>query len=280
MNIATTYLFVPGNRHERFDKAVAAGADVTIFDLEDAVHPDGKDAARAAIASWLAARQLSGQAANVLVRINDAASPYFSADLEWLANLPAGTPLAGLMVPKAEQPVSLGGIAEALRRVNPNGALVALIESAIGVQQADAIATAPGVARLAFGSIDYAVDLGCEHTRDALAYARSRLVLASRVARLPPPVDGVTTVLKDESVLADDVAYARELGFAGKLCIHPSQVAGVQAGFRPSAQQADWARRVIEATSSGSHAVQVDGKMVDRPVIEQAKRILALSGNE
>uniref|UniRef100_UPI003F490DAB HpcH/HpaI aldolase/citrate lyase family protein n=1 Tax=Cupriavidus necator TaxID=106590 RepID=UPI003F490DAB len=279
MNIATTYLFVPGNRHERFDKAVAAGADVTIFDLEDAVHPDDKDAARVAIASWLAARQLSGQAANVLVRINDAASPYFNADLEWLANLPAGTPLAGLMVPKAEQPASLGGIAEALRRVNPNGALLAIIESAIGVQQADAIATAPGVARLAFGSIDYAVDLGCEHTRDGLAYARGRLVLASRVARLPPPVDGVTTALKDETVLADDVAYARALGFAGKLCIHPSQVAGVRAGFRPSAQQTDWARRVIEATSSGSHAVQVDGKMVDRPVIEQAKRILALSGN-
>ncbi|AOZ03732.1 CoA ester lyase [Cupriavidus sp. USMAHM13] len=279
MNIATTYLFVPGNRHERFDKAVAAGADVTVFDLEDAVHPNGKDAARVAIASWLAARQLSGQVANVLVRINDTASPYFNADLEWLATLPAGTPLAGLMVPKAEQPATLGGIAEALRRINPHGVLVAIIESAIGLHQADAIATAPGVARLAFGSIDYAVDLGCEHTRDALAYARSRLVLASRVARLPPPVDGVTTALTDETVLADDVAYARELGFAGKLCIHPSQVAGVQAGFRPSAQQADWARRVIEATSSGSHAVQVDGKMVDRPVIEQAKRILALSGN-
>ena len=112
------------------------------------------------------------------------------------------------MVPKAEQPATLGGIAEALRRINPHGVLVAIIESAIGLHQADAIATAPGVARLAFGSIDYAVDLGCEHTRDALAYARSRLVLASRVARLPPPVDGVTTALTDETVLADDVAYA------------------------------------------------------------------------
>lgn len=279
MTLATTYLFVPGDRPERFDKAVAAGADVTILDLEDAVHPDSKAAARDAITSWLAARQLSGQAANVLVRINDAASPHFPADLEWLADLPAGTPLAGLMVPKAEQPSALGRIAEALRRFNPDGELVAIIESAMGVHQADAVATAPGVARLAFGSIDYAVDLGCEHTRDALAYARARLVLASRVARLPPPVDGVTTALKDETVLAGDVAYAREIGFAGKLCIHPSQVAGVRAGFKPSAQQVDWARRVIEATSSGSHAVQVDGKMVDRPVIEQAKRILALAGN-
>jgi len=283
MTIALTYLFVPGDRPERFDKAIAAGADVTIFDLEDAVHPDAKAAARAAIGAWLAASgqpsgRVSGQAAHVLVRTNDAASPHFHADLEWLAALPAGTPLAGLMVPKAEQPSALGRIAEVLRRVNPDGQLVAIIESAAGIHHVDAVATAPGVARLAFGSLDFAVDLGCEHARDALAYARGRLVLASRVAGLPPPVDGVTTALKDEAVLASDVAYARELGFAGKLCIHPAQVGPVRAGFQPSAQQLDWARRVLEATAAGSHAVQVDGKMVDRPVIEQAKRLLALAG--
>ena len=278
MTIALTYLFVPGDRPERFDKAIAAGADVTIFDLEDAVHPDAKAAARAAIGAWLATGRVSGQAAHVLVRINDAASPHFNTDLEWLAALPTGTPLAGLMVPKAEQPSALGRIAEVLRRVNPDGQLVAIIESAAGIHQVDAVATAPGVARLAFGSLDYAVDLGCEHTRDALAYARARLVLASRVAGLPPPVDGVTTALKDEAVLAGDVAYAREIGFAGKLCIHPAQVAPVRAGFQPSAQQLDWARRVLEAAATGSHAVQVDGKMVDRPVIEQAKRLLALAG--
>ncbi|CAN7640395.1 Citrate lyase subunit beta-like protein [compost metagenome] len=271
MSTAVTYLFVPGDRPERFDKAAAAGPDVMILDLEDAVHPDAKPAAREAIAAWLAGQP----AANAFVRINDSASPSFAADLAWLRALPPGTALAGLLVPKAEDAAALATIAQALHAINPQGELVAIIETALGLHQIDAVAT--GVARLAFGSLDYAVDLGCSHTRDALAFARARIVLASRVAGLPPPVDGVTTALKDEAVLASDVAYARELGFAGKLCIHPAQLGAVRAGFLPSPEQLDWARRVLEATASGSHAVQVDGKMVDRPVIEQARRLLALA---
>ncbi|GLC96909.1 CoA ester lyase [Cupriavidus sp. TA19] len=273
MSTAVTYLFVPGDRPERFDKAAAAGPDVMILDLEDAVHPDAKPAAREAIGAWLAGKP----AARAMVRINDSASPAFPADLAWLRSLPAGTALAGLMVPKAEDAAALAQIAQALHAINPQGELVAIIETALGLHHVDTVATASGVARLAFGSLDYAVDLGCSHTRDALAFARARIVLASRVAGLPPPVDGVTTALKDEAVLASDVAYARELGFAGKLCIHPAQLGAVRAGFLPSAEQLDWARRVLEATASGSHAVQVDGKMVDRPVIEQAKRLLALA---
>ncbi|KWR78856.1 HpcH/HpaI aldolase/citrate lyase family protein [Cupriavidus sp. IDO] len=273
MSTAVTYLFVPGDRPERFDKATAANPDVMILDLEDAVHPDAKPAAREAIAAWLAQRP----AARAYVRINDSASPAFAADMDWLRVLPPGTALAGLMVPKAEHAAALADIAQALRQVNPQGEIVAIIETALGLHQVDAVATAPGVARLAFGSLDYAVDLGCSHTRDALAFARARIMLASRVAGLPPPIDGVTTALKDEAVLADDVAYARELGFAGKLCIHPAQLAAVRAGFLPTPEQLDWARRVLEATASGSHAVQVDGKMVDRPVIEQARRLLALA---
>ncbi|SOZ40119.1 HpcH/HpaI aldolase/citrate lyase family protein [Cupriavidus neocaledonicus] len=273
MSTAVTYLFVPGDRPERFDKAAAAGPDVMILDLEDAVHPDAKPAAREAIAAWLA----GGPGASAFVRINDSASPAFAADLAWLRALPPGTALAGLLVPKAEDAAALDTIAQALQAINPRGELVAIIETALGLHQVDAVASASGVARLAFGSLDYAVDLGCSHTRDALAFARARIVLASRVAGLPPPVDGVTTALKDEAVLASDVAYARELGFAGKLCIHPAQLGAVRAGFLPSPEQLDWARRVLDATASGSHAVQVDGKMVDRPVIEQARRLLALA---
>ncbi|MDK3024618.1 CoA ester lyase [Cupriavidus taiwanensis] len=273
MSTAVTYLFVPGDRAERFDKAAAAGPDVMILDLEDAVHPDAKPAAREAIAAWLAGRP----GASAFVRINDSASPAFAADLAWLRALPAGTALAGLLVPKAEDPAALATIAQTLQAINAKGELVAIIETALGLHQVDAVASASGVARLAFGSLDYAVDLGCSHTRDALAFARARIVLASRVAGLPPPVDGVTTALKDEAVLASDVAYARELGFAGKLCIHPAQLGAVRAGFLPSPEQLDWARRVLDATASGSHAVQVDGKMVDRPVIEQARRLLALA---
>jgi citrate lyase subunit beta/citryl-CoA lyase len=273
MTTAVTHLFVPGDRPERFDKAAAARPDAMILDLEDAVHPDAKPAARDAIGAWLAQRP----AARAYVRINDSASPAFAADMAWLRALPPGTALDGVMVPKAEHPAALSDIAQVLRQVNPQGAIIAIIETAVGLHQVDAVATAPGVARLAFGSLDYAVDLGCSHTRAALALARSRIVLASRVAGLPAPVDGVTTALKDEAVLADDVAHARELGFAGKLCIHPAQLAAVRAGFLPSPEQLDWARRVLDATASGSHAVQVDGKMVDRPVIEQARRLLALA---
>jgi len=273
---AITYLFVPGDRPERFDKAAAAAPDALILDLEDAVHPDAKPAARGAIAAWLRER---GAHAHAYVRINDASSPAFAADMDWLRALPPDTPLAGLLVPKAEDPVALGEIAQALAQVNPQGRMVAIIESARGLHGVDAVAAAPGVSRLAFGSLDFAVDLGCAHTREALLLARSRIVLAARVAGLPPPVDGVTTALKDEALLADDVAHARALGFAAKLCIHPAQLAAVRAGFLPTAQQLDWARRVLAATASGSHAVQVDGKMVDRPVIEQARRLLALAGH-
>ncbi|WP_420995706.1 HpcH/HpaI aldolase/citrate lyase family protein [Cupriavidus sp. 30B13] len=273
---AITYLFVPGDRPERFDKAAAAAPDALILDLEDAVHPDAKPAARGAIAAWLRER---GAHAQAYVRINDTSSPAFAADMDWLRSLPPDAPLAGLLVPKAEDPVALGEIAQALAQVNPQGRMVAIVESARGLHDIDAVAAAPGVSRLAFGSLDFAVDLGCAHTREALLMARSRIVLASRVGNLPPPVDGVTTALKDEAVLADDVAHARALGFAAKLCIHPAQLAAVRAGFLPTAQQLDWARRVLAATASGSHAVQVDGKMVDRPVIEQARRLLALAGH-
>jgi len=273
MQNAITYLFVPGDRPERFDKAAAAAPDVMILDLEDAVHPDAKPAAREAIAAWLGAR---GPGPAAYVRINDPASPAFPADMAWLRALPQGTALAGLMVPKAEDPAALAEIAGALRRVNPQGGLVAIIETALGLHRVDDVAGAEGVARLAFGSLDYAVDLGCAHVREALAHARARIVLASRVAGLAQPVDGVTTALKDEAVLADDVAHARALGFAAKLCIHPAQLQAVRAGFLPAPEQVDWARRVMAATASGSHAVQVDGKMVDRPVIEQARRLLAL----
>lgn len=273
MQNAISYLFVPGDRPERFDKAAAAAPDVMVLDLEDAVHPDAKPAAREAIAAWLATR---GPGPAALVRINDAASPAFPADLAWLRALPAGTRLAGLMVPKAEDAAALAGIADALRQIAPQGTLVAIIETALGLHRVDEVAAADGVARLAFGSLDYAVDLGCAHVREALAHARARIVLASRVAGLAQPVDGVTTALKDEAVLADDVAYARALGFGAKLCIHPAQLQAVHAGFLPTPEQADWARRVLAATAAGSHAVQVDGKMVDRPVIEQAKRLLAL----
>ena len=137
------------------------------------------------------------------------------------------------------------------------------------------MAEAPGVERLAFGSIDLQLDAGITGEGEELLYARSRTVLASRVAGILPPLDGVTVALDDPEQLETDVDRARRLGFGGKMCIHPKQVEAVNRGFRPSQDEVAWAERVLraaETTSSG--AIKVDGELIDRPVIERAKAVL------
>ena len=254
-------LFVPGHRADRFDKALAAGASAVIIDLEDAVAPADKDAARATLAGWLRPEHA------VIVRINSADTPWFADDLA-LCGAPG---VAGVMVPKSERP-------ETLAQVRAAGArgLLPLVESAAGIANLDALARAPGVWRLAFGSIDLQVDLGLKDAaEDELLPLRLQLVLASRLAGIGAPVDGVSTAIDDADRLQQDVARARRLGFAGKLCIHPKQVALVQAGMAPSAAELDWARRVIDASAAaGGAALAVDGKMVDKPVLLRAQAIL------
>lgn len=254
-------LFVPGHRADRFDKALAAGASAVIIDLEDAVAPADKDAARATLAGWLRPEHA------VIVRINSADTPWFADDLA-LCGAPG---VAGVMVPKSERP-------ETLAQVRAAGArgLLPLVESAAGIANLDALARAPGVWRLAFGSIDLQVDLGLKDaTEDELLPLRLQLVLASRLAGIGAPVDGVSTAIDDADRLQQDVARARRLGFAGKLCIHPKQVALVQAGMAPSAAELDWARRVIDASAAaGGAALAVNGKMVDKPVLLRAQAIL------
>ncbi len=247
---ATTFLFVPGDRPDRFGKAVACGADVVLLDLEDAVAPAAKDSARAAVAEWLESNR-------AMVRINAPGTPWFAADAELVAG--RGVPV---MVPKAETPGVLAGFRE----------VVALVETARGVEGAGALAAVPSVRRLAFGSVDLAAELGvAPEDREPFAYARSRLVIASAAAGLAPPVDGVTTDLRDDSRLDEDVRYARRMGFGGKLCIHPRQVGPVRAGFAPTEAERAWARRVVTAGDSVS---VVDGRMVDKPVLARARHIL------
>ncbi|KAA9161660.1 CoA ester lyase [Amycolatopsis acidicola] len=247
------FLFVPGNRAERFAKAAAAGADGVILDLEDAVADADKDAARAAVDEWLSAGNEG------IVRINGATTPWFDADLALVVKHKCP-----VVVPKAEDPGVLGGI---------DAPLLPIIETARGVEAATAVCSAHNVVRVAFGSVDLATELGIQHDdRLALAYTRSRLVMASAAAGIAPPLDGVTTNLTDEAVLDEDIRHARRLGFGGKLCIHPRQVAVVRTGFAPSEEELDWARKILEA---GDSAVAVDGQMVDRPVVERARRLLA-----
>jgi citrate lyase subunit beta/citryl-CoA lyase len=253
-------LFVPGNRPERFDKACAAGADATLIDLEDAVAATDKASAREAVRAWLDASK------SVYLRINGADTDWFRQDLALLA-LPG---VRGVVLPKAEAAASIADI----HAVAPGLPVIALIESALGLRNLEALAAA-GSARFAFGSIDFQLDLGIAGEREELLFARSALVLVSRLAGLPPPIDGVTVALDDPAQLADDIAYARRLGFGGKLCIHPRQVDAVNRGFLPPAADVEWATRVIEAAEhAGGNAVRLDGKMIDRPVIDRARAIL------
>jgi len=265
MNHARSWLFVPGARPERFDKALAAGAGAVILDLEDAVAPADKETARAAIAAWLQPQHA------VVLRINSADSAWFDADLT-LCGRPG---VAAIMLPKAESAATLAAVRQAGAKV-----LLPLVESAAGIGALDEVAGAPGVQRLVFGSIDLQADLGLRDAgEDELLFFRLAIVLASRRAGIGAPIDGVTTAIDDSARLQADVQRARRLGFAGKLCIHPKQVAVVNTLFAPSAEETAWARRVLEAAAaSGGAAVAVDGKMVDKPVLLRAEAILREAG--
>jgi citrate lyase subunit beta / citryl-CoA lyase len=255
-----SYLFVPGNRPDRFDKALAAGADAVIVDLEDAVPMAAKDDARKAVAAWLAPSH------PVVIRINGPDTDWFGDDVA-LCGLPG---VAAVMVPKAEQRDPLHRVA----RVAPGRAILPLIESAAGFDNARTLATCDGVQRLVFGSIDFQLDLGIQGDEELLFY-RSQLVLVSRLARRGAPVDGVTAAFDDDAALQRDTERARRLGFGAKLCIHPRQVSGVNRGLAPSEAEVTWARRVVAAAQQAQGAaVAVDGKMIDRPVILRAQALL------
>ncbi|MDW6057309.1 CoA ester lyase [Streptomyces sp. FXJ1.4098] len=259
---ARTLLFVPGDRPDRFAKAASSGADLVIIDLEDAVAPGDKEAARDNAAAWLALGH------RAVVRVNPPGTPWFEADLARAADHGCT-----LMVPKAEEPAVLTEIAT---RTAGRCPLIPLVETALGIERAPQVCAVPGVVRAAFGNVDLAAQLGVapdDHT--ALTYARSRLVLASAAAGGHPPVDGVTTAVRDPEPLRADTAHARSLGFTGKLCIHPAQVRPVADGFAPTHGELRWARRVLDA---GDSVTAIDGQMVDRPVLERARAVLARAG--
>jgi citrate lyase subunit beta/citryl-CoA lyase len=265
MQTPRTYLFVPGNRPERFSKARASGADAVVLDLEDAVAPDEKSAARDRVAARLLAAP-HDERTRLVIRINDESTPWFDDDLGMLASAGA----QHVMLPKAER---VAGI-ERVRAACPAIGVLALIESARGVLAAESIAAADGVLRLVFGTIDFALDLDLSGDPIGLDCAAARLALASRAAGLAAPVAGVTPEIGDDARLLADLARARAHGFAAKLCIHPGQVAPIHAALMPSAAELDWARRVVDAAEASQGAVQVDGRMVDKPVLQRAHRLL------
>lgn len=265
-----TYLFVPGTREDRFAKAFATGADCVILDLEDAVSIEDKPRARESVARWLASASPE-ERSRTAVRINDAGSSCFAEDL--LALRSSGG--ADVVLPKAENASQIAAVMDGV----PGVRVLALIESARGVAHVDEIACTAGVSRLLFGTLDFALDLDIDISEDAsgLAYAASRIVMASRLADLPAPVAGVTPQLDDDARLLSDLAQARSFGFSAKLCIHPKQIAIIHEALLPNAQALDWARRVLAADAASPGAARLDGRMVDRPVVLQAQRVLALA---
>lgn len=254
-------LFLPAMRLDRLPKALASGASCVIVDLEDAVAQDDKPQAR----DHLAALSLSGNSLPVYVRINAADTEWFQDDCRAVQECGAD----GLLLPKTEDVQ----IANKLRHALPaKFALFGLIESARGIADVRNLATA--FDRLFFGSLDYAADLDCAHTTPALAHARAEIVLAARLAGKPGPVDGVTPDTRDTDQIREEAAYGAELGFKGKLLIHPAQVGPAKQGYRPSDAELDWAQGAINAgKNSGVSTYQ--GAMVDAPVIARATRLLA-----
>ena len=257
-----SYLFVPANRPDRCAKACATRAHAVIIDLEDAVAADDKPGARATLLDWLPQARR-----HVLVRVNATGTEWFEDDLQVVAAAPN---IDGVLLPKAEQP----GDVERLTAARAAMQIYPLIETARGLWNVLPIAQGPGVRALLFGSLDFQADLGV--LDDDLVYARSQLVVASRVAGIAPPIDGVTQAIDDAELLRRDCARARQLGFAGKACIHPAQVDVVNACFAPTAAEIEWAERIVAAfAQSAGGAVRVEGRMVDRPVLLKAQAVLA-----
>ena len=272
LGFCSNFLFVPGTRPDRFIKALDSGASAVVIDLEDAVAPEDKETARSAIRSaWPSFN--SEQKKRLVIRSNSPGSQFYAADLILAQELD----VACLLIPKTESADEMNGAALVL----PNTALIPMIETAIGLDRLKEIANANQVIRLALGNLDLQADLGmiCDPQETELQTARYQIVLASRIAQIAPPVDGVTPSTDDVARIQDDAERAKRMGFGGKLCIHPKQVGIVKSSFMPSDQEIAWAHRVIEADqNSKGGAIKLDGRMIDRPVVLLAQRTIAIAG--
>jgi citrate lyase beta subunit len=267
--LARSILFVPGHRPDRFAKALATGADAVVIDLEDAVPPGEKAAARAAVL----ARPAAPAGVALGVRMNPLATPEGIADLAALLGAEAPD---FVMLPKTESAEELRVVHRAFARHARAPRLVALIESAEGLARAGAIAAEPGCAAVGLGAVDLAAELGCQVAWEPLLAHRAALVAAAARAGGRGVVDVPFLALDDEAGLAEETRRVQALGFTGKLAIHPRQVATIQSVLTPPPEQVAWARRVVEAFEAAAGGVcVVDGKMVDVPVQRAALRVLA-----
>lgn len=272
--IARSALYVPGDDSEKLAKALERGADELIVDLEDAVSPSRKMHAREIVSEWL--RGLDADGADIWVRINS--GPERDLDIRALAEF---SRLRGFVVAKTETAEELRILDRILTGLGSDADLVPLLESAAAILSAQEIASAPRVSRLQIGEADLSADLGVtlgEDEREFL-YVRSHVVLASSAAGITPPIGPVSTEFRDLSAFEASTAALRRLGFVGRACIHPAQLAIANDVFTPTEEQVSWAHEVVDALDAAESGVAVDsrGRMLDEAVARQARRILVLA---
>jgi citrate lyase beta subunit len=268
MNVYRSLLFVPGDRADRFGKAVAAGADGVIIDLEDAVLPAAKAAARTDTLAWLGA----WRGRHLGLRINSPRTAAGCADIAALAGSPALARADFVLVPKAETAIDLEITAEALDRRTP---LIAIVESGRALANVHEIA-GRATGGVLFGGVDYAASVRADLSDwDAMLTARGLIAAACGAAGVPaydvPHLD-----TQDTDGLVATSRKTRAMGFAGRACIHPGQVVSVNAAYAPSAAEITEAKAIIAAMNAASGGVALhNGRMIDRPVVLAAERILA-----
>ncbi len=260
-------LFAPGSDERKLRRALKTGADAVIADLEDAVAPARKDEARVLVARVFGDE---GSAAATMVRVNGTDSPHFERDLELVQNLP----LQAIVLPKATP--------ESVDALGPDGPpVIAIVETAQGLRLAYETASHPRVEALILGAVDLGLELGLESRPDGqeVLFARSKLVMDSAAAGIRGPFDLVHVDVRDEEGLEAESRLARSLGFRGKVCIHPAQVDIVNAVFAPGEDELARARRIVESytqgIAEGRGAVALDGEMIDLPVFERARLLIA-----
>jgi citrate lyase subunit beta/citryl-CoA lyase len=267
-----TWLYAPGDRPQVVAKALTAGADVVIVDLEDAVAPDRKEYARAATAELLAAPH----PVPVHVRVNALDSPAAAADLAAVAALPG---VSGLRLPKVTSVEQIVRVAAHTSPANGGApALYALLETALGVEHAHAIASAhPAVRGVALGEADLRADLGVRED-SGLDWSRSRVIVAARAAGLAPPPQSVHPDIRDLEGLAASCARGRALGFLGRAAIHPRQLPVIERAYLPTEAEIEAAETIVKAASADQGAQALpDGRFVDAAVVATAQRTLSLA---
>ncbi|MEH0422488.1 HpcH/HpaI aldolase/citrate lyase family protein [Streptomyces sp. B21-083] len=272
-----TWLYVPGDRPEVVSKALASGADVIVVDLEDAVAPDRKEYARTATAERLS----DPQPVPVHVRINALDGPLATRDLRAFQCLPG---VSGLRLPKVTTPQQVVRVAtrmSATATAEAGPPLHALLETALGIEHAFAIATAhPALHGIALGEADLRADLGVRGDA-GLDWCRSRVVVAARAAGLAPPPQSVHPDTRDLDTLAASCAHGRALGFLGRAAIHPRQLPVIERAYLPTPEEVADAEQIVKAaaTDEGAQALP-DGRFIDAAVVAAARRILSLADRD